>query len=67
MTLTPGERNSAVWHKLSLHFEERLKSLRTKNDNLALDATETAALRGRIAEIVALTALDKDLPEFTSE
>lgn len=61
--LSPGERTTGVWVKLMRHFEERLTELRSKNDG-PLDATATADMRGRIAEIKSLMALDKDKPKI---
>lgn len=39
---------SATWHLLRKWAEEQLKRARDKNDSVALDGTETAALRGEI-------------------
>lgn len=39
---------SATWHLLRKWAEDQLKRAREKNDSTALDATETAALRGEI-------------------
>jgi len=61
MTLSPQERNSAVWLKLLKHFHARRDELRAKNDG-PLDSTATAEMRGRIAEVKALIALDQDIP-----
>lgn len=55
--LTSFERQSPVWRKLMERFEARLHNLRAMNDG-PKDAAETAELRGRIAEIKALLAMD---------
>lgn len=48
-----------LWLKLKPHLEQRLAYLRTQNDGDA-DATKTANLRGRIAEVKAMLQLDKE-------
>lgn len=65
MFLTQADRDSATWQKLSRHLNERIETLRRKNDN---DATpeKTASLRGQIMEAKALLALGDDKPEFNS-
>lgn len=59
MTLTYAERSSPVWNKIKNHYEGRLKVLRSKNDG-ALDIAETSTIRGRIAEVKAILALEPD-------
>ena len=59
MKLTFEERNSATWATIRKYLDERLDVVRRQNDN-ALDPTETATLRGRIQEVKRLIALDKD-------
>lgn len=39
---------SATWHQLRKWAEAELKKAREKNDSAALDAAETATLRGEI-------------------
>lgn len=39
---------SSTWHQVRKWADEQLKRARDKNDSLAADATETAALRGEI-------------------
>lgn len=63
LVLTADERESKLWRKLSDHFTERLASLRIQNDGDKSDI-ETAKLRGRISELKACIAFDKDLPEI---
>ena len=55
--LTHSERQSAPWRKLMERFTTRLDALRIMNDG-PKDATETAEIRGRIAEIKALMSMD---------
>lgn len=57
--LVPEERNSALIKKLAKYYEDRLDSLRTRNDG-DLSETETAKYRGRIAEVKAFLALCKE-------
>lgn len=67
MKLTKEERLSAVWLKISAHYEARLQALRQKNDG-NLTAEETAKVRGRIAEAKAILALgaEENLPAPTA-
>jgi hypothetical protein len=60
-TLSPGERNSALWQKLLEHFRKKLEIARGKNDG-PRDDTETATLRGQISTLKELIALDEDTP-----
>lgn len=62
MKLTTAETHGALWQKLKDHLEDRLAEHRRKNDG-DLDATQTARLRGRIAELKVL--LDLATPEPT--
>lgn len=39
---------SATWHQLRKWAEDELKKAREKNDAVALNATETATIRGEI-------------------
>ena len=59
MSLSLQDRNSATWAVLKRHLEARLDTLRRMNDNPSGEM-ETATLRGRIAEIKRLLAMDKD-------
>jgi hypothetical protein len=58
------DRQSAVWLRLRAHYEARLLLLRSSNDG-NLSAEQTAKIRGRIAEVKALLALEKDTPVVT--
>jgi hypothetical protein len=57
--VTPLEANTPLWLAMRAHYERRLHKLRTENDTMTYDATKTAELRGRIAEVKALLNLDK--------
>jgi hypothetical protein len=57
-----ARQTNPLWHELKQHYEERLEKLRVQNDNAALDAIQTAALRARIAEIKTFISLDTELP-----
>lgn len=63
LKLTKDERNSRLFTKLMEHWSDRLQSLRTQNDG-DIDPTNTAKLRGRIAELKFNLSLDKELPEI---
>ena len=59
--LSQDDVHSATWKKIKTHCEQRLQLLRAKNDaSLPIDKTEK--LRGRIAEIKNLMALDQPAP-----
>ena len=66
MTLTFEEKHSAVWKKLKLHMAEEIQRLREKNDGQH-DDVATAKLRGRIAALKELSALDADPIAVTGE
>lgn len=59
--LSDAEFKAAVWGKIKAHLTERLEGLRVSNDN-ELSADRTARLRGRIAELKYLLALEDDNP-----
>lgn len=54
--LNEADLQTAVWLKLKKHLEERLESLRRKNDSDATE-TKTSKVRGRIAEVKELLAM----------
>lgn len=56
--LTEGDKASGLWLRLKDHFETRLANARLLNDNAALDAAATAAIRGEIKVLKYLTRLD---------
>lgn len=61
--LTPDDKDSKLWRKLMAHWESKIEIFRTQNEG-DRNETETAKLRGRIAELRANLNLDKDLPEM---
>lgn len=61
--LTESDRNSDTWKRIREHYEGQLQKARNQNDN-DQDPVQTARLRGRIAEIKLLLALDKPPKEF---
>jgi len=62
--LAEHEKHSALWRALMRRCEERLTELRQMNDaDQTLEGT--AKLRGRIAEVKTLLALDKSEPPAT--
>ncbi len=58
-TLDRHERDSAVWKRLKAHLESELDIQRKKNDG-DLPPDQTNRVRGNIARIKALLALDRD-------
>lgn len=61
MYLSQYEAQSALWLKLKKLMLERLDTLRQQNDGV-LGVEETARLRGRIAELKSLLALEEEQP-----
>lgn len=61
MTLTDGEKMTDLWRKLEEHYTNRLQTLRETNDR-AQSESETAKLRGHIAEVKAILTLAKEQP-----
>jgi len=59
MNLTIEERRSPLWRKLNEYFERRLSEMRKQNDGDKSE-TDTANLRGRIAELKLLIQLGND-------
>jgi hypothetical protein len=57
--LTHDERLSPLWRKLVKHMDGKLADLRASNDG-EHDALATAKLRGRIAALKELLALDAE-------
>ncbi len=60
------DRTTETWRALVERTEERLADCRAKNDG-ALDAEKTAHLRGRIAELKDLLALDNPIPALVAD
>lgn len=60
------ERQSPLWLKLKSHMEKRIAALRVKNDS-DKDTEATAKLRGRIAELKILAALDNPAPQLQAD
>lgn len=64
--VTDMERHTHLWKKIRAHAELRLASLRVKNDN-ALGEVATAKLRGKIAELKYLLALENPAPTMGAD
>ena len=62
LVLTIEQRRSTLWRALMDQWTERLQSLRQDNDRPHTES-ETAALRGRIAELKACMLLDQEFRE----
>lgn len=59
---TPEEfSNNPLWLKLKVYYEDKLEQKRRENDS-DMPAEKRDKLRGRIAEIKDLLALDKPAP-----
>jgi hypothetical protein len=58
-------RMNPLWLAIRAHLETRLDALRVQNDAIAKTEVETAAIRGRIAQIKELLDLDKIRPDTT--
>ena len=63
--LSDAEKQSAQWDRFSRHMQERLDALRKQNDDPSKTETETALLRGQIAEAKRVIELGKNRPEVT--
>lgn len=61
MILTEQEKQSAVWIKLRDLMNERLEALRCQNDG-DLSPEQTTRLRGRVAQLKELLAMDQSTP-----
>lgn len=55
--LTQAEKHSALWARLRKHMSERLEGLRAQNDHHQPES-QTAGLRGKIAEVKEFLALE---------
>lgn len=62
--LTGGERASPMWRRISAWLEKRLHDARCHNDNTALTAEQTAALRGEIKALKTFIALGEEPPDL---
>ena len=59
MKLSDTDKLSPVWVAMKKYLEERVESMRCKLENEALTESQTAALRGRLAELRGILALEK--------
>lgn len=57
--LTHEERTSPLWRRLHAHLLEQIDALRIENDGAHSEGM-TARLRGRIAELKMLAALNNE-------
>lgn len=57
----PSDFLSPTWMRLKEHCQARLAALRMQNDK-TISAEETTKLRGRIAEVKRILALDNPAP-----
>ena len=64
--LTPLEAQSAVWKKIKAHVEARLAKQRERNDR-SQPIEKTEYLRGAIAELKYLAALDQPAPQTEAD
>jgi hypothetical protein len=56
--LKPSEKDSDCWRRLKKELERQLDAERARNDGINHDERQTAYLRGRIAVLKELIALD---------
>lgn len=66
MTLSKAERNDPLWLKLKADYESRLAQLRASNDK-DMSETDTAKLRGRIAELRRIIDMGAEKPVIEVE
>lgn len=62
LVLNQADRDSGLWQRLKKHLEHRRDVLRKKNDSPLLDERATAEVRGRLAQLKELLALDSPAP-----
>jgi hypothetical protein len=60
------EARTPLWQAVRAHYEDKLARLRAKNDTRQ-SPEETAWVRGQIAEVKALLALDEPPREMPTE
>ena len=58
-SLTRHERTGELWKKLHEHIGARIEALRTELEKPANDAERTASLRGKIAVLREIQALER--------
>jgi hypothetical protein len=58
LILTETERRSELWQRLYAHFSRQLDTLRMQNDQ-DKDEVATAHLRGKIAQLKVVLALNE--------
>jgi hypothetical protein len=56
MMISEGDRLHPIWMRLTTHLETRIALLRIKNEG-DVSETQTARIRGGIAELKAILAL----------
>lgn len=66
IALTDADLQSAAWIKIKAKCEARIKSLRRQNDG-DKDPIETAKIRGRIAEVKKLLAMENPSPTTAAD
>jgi hypothetical protein len=54
--ITAQERDSALWKRIEAELHRRREMHREKNDGFRNSETDTAGLRGRIAELTDMLA-----------
>lgn len=60
--LTPEDFETRTWERFAAHLTARIDALREENDQF-LDDVKTARIRGRIAELKELLALEAQATE----
>lgn len=61
-TLKPSDRDSGLWPRLKKELDRQLAHERSRNDGISHNERETAYIRGRIAVLKELIALDTPNP-----
>lgn len=62
---SPNTLASPAWAELQQHLKQRLEDLRKQNDDIGLDAEQTATMRGKIHEVKRLMQLGATQHEVT--
>lgn len=65
--LAASDTRSKTWLKLRSWIEAEIGALRERNDGFHLDQVETAAIRGRIAQLLEMLSLADQASDSSEE
>lgn len=61
-TLTPAEKDSQLWDRLTKRWVERIAALHIELENIENTEAKSAVIRGQIKALREQLALNKELP-----